>query len=126
MFGEELQNSRKDMRSSFVKTATRKPAVLVGRIRERRRNRFEAVGDRASLLQPTTDAGRIASATRLSNGRMSVRLVDRLVLFTRSSAITEGPRNASCQFKSCQLLRNSAETTRTTSPEQIEVIKLEG
>ena len=43
---------------------------------------------------------------------------------TRSS---EGPRDASCQLKSCQLLpRNSAETTRTTSPEQIEVMKLEG
>jgi len=45
---------------------------------------------------------------------------------TRSLAITEGPRDASCQFKSCQLLRNSADTTCTTSPEQIEVMKLEG
>jgi len=45
---------------------------------------------------------------------------------TRSSAIAEGLRDASCQLKSCQLLRNSAETTRTTSPEQIEVMKLEG
>jgi len=44
----------------------------------------------------------------------------------RSSAIAEGPRDASCQLKSCQLPRNSAETTCTTSPEQIEVIKLEG
>jgi len=34
-----------------------------------------------------------------------------LELFTtRSSAIAEGPRNASCQLKSCQLPRNSAET----------------
>ena len=32
----------------------------------------------------------------------------------------------SCQLKSCQLPRNSAETTCTTSPEQIEVMKLEG
>jgi len=39
---------------------------------------------------------------------------------TRSSAIAEGPRDASCQLKSCQLLRNSAETTCTTSPELIE------
>jgi len=31
-----------------------------------------------------------------------------------------------CQLKSCQLPRNSAETTCTTSPEQIEVMKLEG
>ena len=45
---------------------------------------------------------------------------------TRSSAIVEGPHDASCQLKSCQLPRHSAETTCTTSPEQIEVIKLEG
>jgi len=32
----------------------------------------------------------------------------------RSSAIAEGPRDASCQLKSCQLPRNSAETTCTT------------
>ena len=30
------------------------------------------------------------------------------------------------QLKSCQLPRNSAETTCTASPEQIEVMKLEG
>ena len=48
------------------------------------------------------------------------------VIQTRSSAIAEGPRDASCQLKSCQLPRNSAETTRTTSREQIEVMKLEG
>ena len=36
---------------------------------------------------------------------------------TRSSAIAEGPRDASCRLKSCQLPRNSAETTCTTSPE---------
>ena len=35
---------------------------------------------------------------------------------TRSSAIAEGPRDASCQLKSFQLPRNSAETTCTTSP----------
>jgi len=44
---------------------------------------------------------------------------------TRSSAITEGPRDASCQLKSCQLPRNSAETTSTTSPDQIDGMKLE-
>jgi len=43
---------------------------------------------------------------------------------TRRSAVAEWPRNASCQLKSCQLPRNSAETTCTTSPEQIEVMKL--
>jgi len=45
---------------------------------------------------------------------------------TRSSAIAEGPRDESCQLKFCQLQRNNAETTCTTSPELIEVMKLEG
>ena len=31
-----------------------------------------------------------------------------------------------CQWKSCQLLHNSVGTTCTTSPEQIEVLELEG
>jgi len=44
---------------------------------------------------------------------------------TRSSAIAEGPRDASCQLKSCQLPRNSAETTYTTSPDQTDGMKLE-
>ena len=44
--------------------------------------------------------------------------------YTRSSAIVEGPRDASCQLISCQLPRNSAKTTCTTSPEQIDVMKL--
>jgi len=44
----------------------------------------------------------------------------------RSSDIAEGPRDALCQLKSCQLPRNSAETTCTISREQIEVMKLEG
>ena len=44
---------------------------------------------------------------------------------TRNSAIAEGPRDASCQLKSCQLPRNSAETTYTTNPDQIDGIKLE-
>ena len=46
-------------------------------------------------------------------------------VLTRSSAIAEGPRGASYQLKSCQSPRNSAETT-CTSPEQIELMKLEG
>jgi len=44
---------------------------------------------------------------------------------TRNSAIAEGPRDASCQLKSYQLPRNSAETTYTTSPGQIDGMKLE-
>ena len=46
-------------------------------------------------------------------------------MLTRSSAIAEGPRDASCQLKYCQLRRNSAETTYTTSPDQIDGMKLE-
>jgi len=46
-------------------------------------------------------------------------------LSTRSSAIAEGPHDASCQLKSCQLPRNSAETTYTTSPDQIDGMKLD-
>jgi len=48
-----------------------------------------------------------------------------MMMMTRSSAIAEGPCDASYQLKSCQLPRNIAETTCTTSPEQIEVMKLE-
>ena len=44
---------------------------------------------------------------------------------TSSSAIAEGPHDASSQLKSCQLPRNSAETTYTTSPDQIDGMKLE-
>jgi len=36
------------------------------------------------------------------------------------------PLSASASAELCQLLRNSAETTCTTSPEEIEVVKLEG
>ena len=39
--------------------------------------------------------------------------------------MAEGQRNASCQLKSCQLPRNSAETTYTASPDQIAGMKLE-
>ena len=52
-------------------------------------------------------------------------LVDLQGTYTRSSAIAEGPCDASCQLKSCQLPRNSAETTYTTSPDQIDGMKLE-
>ena len=48
---------------------------------------------------------------------VSAQLLTLCVAVTRSSAIAEGPRDASCQLKSCQLPRNSTETTCTTSPE---------
>jgi len=44
----------------------------------------------------------------------------------RSSAIADGPHDAMCPSKSCQLLHNSVGTTCMTSPEQIEVMELEG
>ena len=45
---------------------------------------------------------------------------------TRSSDIAEGSRDTLCQLKSCQLPCNRAETTCTTGPEEIKVMKLEG
>jgi len=41
------------------------------------------------------------------------------------AAIADGPRDATCQSNSCQLLHNSVGTTCTTSPEKIEVMELE-
>jgi len=55
--------------------------------------------------------------------RQTCRTAD--TLDTRSSAIAEGPRDVSCELKSCQLPRYSAETTYTTSPDQIDGMKLE-
>ena len=52
-------------------------------------------------------------------------MIESVLKKTRSSAIAEGPRDASCQLKSYQLPRNSAETTYTTSPDQIDGMKLE-
>jgi len=52
--------------------------------------------------------------------------IDTVLWRTRSSAIAEGPCSPSCQLKSCQLPRSSAETTCVTTPEQIEVMKLGG
>ena len=45
---------------------------------------------------------------------------------TRSSATADGPRDAMCQSRSCQLLHNSVGTACTISPEQIEVMEWEG
>jgi len=67
--------------------------------------------------------------TRLTNTFTfddSFKILTSIRLLIRSSAIAEGPRDASCHLKSCQSPHNSAETTCTTSPEQIEVMKLEG
>jgi len=58
-------------------------------------------------------------------GAVNVEKIVLTEITTRNSAIAEGPRDASYQLKSCQLPHNSAETTCTTSSEQIEVIKME-
>ena len=42
---------------------------------------------------------------------------------TKSSAIAEGPRDASCQLKSCQLPRNSAETNVLIRPTRVQNLK---
>jgi len=53
--------------------------------------------------------------THRLNGPLSgTTRVSRYQKGTRSSAIAEEPRDASCQLTSCQLPRNSAETTYTT------------
>ena len=65
----------------------------------------------------------IATSTMAAYSK--VQKEDLTVSFTRSSAIAEEPRDASCQLKSCQLPRNSAVTTYTTSPDQIHGMKLE-
>ena len=66
---------------------------------------------------------------RIDGGWLPSNVADKHVCFlvlniysysTKSSAIAEGPRDASCQLKSCQLPRNSAETTCTTSPDRID------
>ena len=56
-----------------------------------------------------------------SDHRISATVQD-----TRSSAIADGLRDATCQSNSCQLLHNSVGvTTCTTSSEQIQVMELE-
>jgi len=57
---------------------------------------------------------------------LSIEDGDRGEAIVTRRSIAEGPRDASCQLKCCHLLRNSAETSCMTSPEQIEVMKLEG
>ena len=64
----------------------------------------------------------IGMTNRRCGGHVDLRLA---VSATRSSAIAEGPHDASCQLKSCQLPCNSAETTYTTSPDRINDMKLE-
>jgi len=72
--------------------------------------------------------GWVSNWTRHRNTNLAESLQSqsrRWLTSTRSSAIAEGPRNASCQLKSCQLPCNSAETSYTTSPDQIDGMKLE-
>jgi len=60
----------------------------------------------------------------LQNLPDNIRTVADPVKF-RQEAQREGPRDAPYRLKSCQLPRNSGETTYTTSPDQIDGTKLE-
>ena len=83
-----------------------------------------AVHRRNRLMRPTRETRPLqlllSLVSTLFNGCTSSTVCE-----TRSSAVAEGLRDASCQLKSCQLPRNSAETTYTTSPDQIDGMKLE-
>ena len=90
----------------------------------------QEMAESAVVLPRVTDdaSGSIQYSLELAHGRLgcpSENGADNYFIKTRSSAIAEGPRDASCQLKYCQLPRNSAETTYTTSPDQIDGMKLE-
>jgi len=96
-------------------------SVDMGRLRERASHAARGtvgLGEGAARLLGTAPHAQAAAAAAVSVGAD-----DRLLQYleaaprTRSSAIAEGPRDAPCQLKSCQLPRNSAETTCTTSPQ---------
>ena len=59
----------------------------------------------------------VRSRKRAVRGSVEFRPPDAPANKTRSSAVAEGSRDASCQLKYCQLPSNSAENTCTTSPE---------
>ena len=75
------------------------------------------VTDRQRDRETQTDRHRPMSSTALAYRRA----------VTQEAQLSpiEGPRDASCQLKYCQLPCNSAETTYTTSPDRIDGMKLE-
>ena len=73
----------------------------------------------------TTTTRPTTTATPFNGLISGTSWVSRYQKGTRSSAIADGPRDATCQSNSCQLLHNSVRTTCTTIPEQIEVMELE-
>ena len=89
---------------------------------------YSKLGSKPQVLFSRPPKGTTAEPRRLSFALKSVG-ASRLQPFsrtkTRSSAIAEATRDASCQLKSCQLPLNGAETTYTTSPDQIDGMKLE-
>jgi len=95
--------------------------------------RYRSIAARPALSSSGAEARRSAAnassvnwrRSRTQNCRLCMYLTKCIAYFTRSSAIAEGPRDASYQLKSCQLPRNSAETTYTTTPDQVDGMKLE-
>ena len=62
----------------------------------------QSLGLVGKVTKPNTKQARIRQSKEMYYNKKYTQ--------TRSSAIAEGPRDASCQLKSCQLPRNSAET----------------
>jgi len=58
-------------------------------------------------------------------GSVATRLRSTIENTVKLVVVECSQRDVSCQLKSCQLPRNCAETTYTTSPDQIDGMKLE-
>jgi len=90
------------------------------------KNQYQKIFVSESPFDPSNITVGITDGPSIENVSFdSSKVLHKLQRMTRSSAIAEGPRDVSCQLKSCQLPRNSAETTYTTSPDQTDGMKLE-
>jgi len=96
-------------------TTTTGTSIWSWRLRRRKREHHSEL---KKDVESTFVAGEL-SEEKSSSGGLEVRTVNGRVNITASinKKLSVGPRDASCQLKSCQLPRNSAETTCTTSPE---------
>jgi len=105
-------------------TAVGRDAVIQARNRAAGKDEIFVAEHSQPQVFFTAHNGRMIS-TRQGKQQHPLTRVSQYQKGTRSSAIAEGPCDASCQLKSCQLPRNSAETTYMTSPDQIDGMKLE-